>query len=830
MDVVEFDQPIKFSSEEQSDLFSTATASTCTAVNTSTDTHQQPSQAELLLLSQETSSSSFVESEWDPIEFDLLKSSNPKWKSARNTQQQQLKKKSPKRIQDIRLARLDSGESSSSHSSPNSAAASDDFWPYDDAPGSPCALFGKNTSSPADGFKGEFSSYFPEWEDSNSTTMEEPHNSTSRRQRSSREKSSRDASSSDKRRRERRKQQQQEQPQHDEEEEGDGDDQSVGSYELDASESASEGEEVEEDEEGEFSDESERSITQSSNYDDDNLMVTPAVGKVRESRKKPPTLKRGAHGVATPSVVKAMKDKQAFTSDDEGDNAGIDFDAEFDSDMESVGSGQSSRSKSSRDNGSRSKRDGRLEAANASFRRSSVSKRKEKFAFDRSMSSADLKAARKANNSFKGHADMNKSFSAMDNKRRMNRTKSRSEGRMQQSFSGSSSGRKSSSSQREKSPPPAESRSSRKSLPTRAKSMGHPAGGGSKLKSALAKFSGAADEPTSNTNATGKKSSTLSALKALSGGDGPAAGSGGDNETDLKNAIMRQVYQSSSGLKPIELKRKPKPKITKTTSLTGTTLTRAAAASGEIFPSKESSSKSSAPTQRVRRSKTSSERNLSSISDFNASYHENIAKMRKQKMVDASERSAISQGSSKSEPKEQEQPTKEKERPHNLDRRVKSFSHSRSGASMSASARDDDDNSSGPSPGGSKQRVRGGSSKRDVDNEDSSSRRNLSKSGSSRRLQQQKDRVYDASFQPPTGTNVIALLRDQEPVTDNELMQKGNRQLFHALMYKTRMGIDMERLQRKVNGEEDSEDEKDDNKHQTEYDDEEDYATESGEE
>ena len=64
----------------------------------------------------------------------------------------------------------------------------------------------------------------------------------------------------------------------------------------------------------------------------------------------------------------------------------------------------------------------------------------------------------------------------------------------------------------------------------------------------------------------------------------------------------------------------------------------------------------------------------------------------------------------------------------------------------------------------------------------------------------EKERTYDASPQRPSGANVITLLRKKEPVTDAQMMQKGNRQMFHALMFKTRMGIDMGELRQKVGG------------------------------
>ena len=81
----------------------------------------------------------------------------------------------------------------------------------------------------------------------------------------------------------------------------------------------------------------------------------------------------------------------------------------------------------------------------------------------------------------------------------------------------------------------------------------------------------------------------------------------------------------------------------------------------------------------------------------------------------------------------------------------------------------------------------------------------MSKSGSVRKIRPD----YDANPQKPSGTNVIALLKAQEPVTEKEIRQKGNRQMFHALMFKTRMGIDMQKLQRKVDGIVDDDDDDD---------------------
>lgn len=748
--------------------------------------------------------SSFEEAEWDPVGFDLTKSKNPDWKESNNQNRR------PRRIQDIRLSRLDSGTSCEEEvdrpNNPTTYEDEDDNWPYEE-PGSPCALFGNKTnmsSSPADGFEGEFSGGDPEWDNQDaqskrSTGSRDRHRSShnNHRKYASRESSSRRLMQS-------QKQQQQQQQQ---QEEDDGSDHSAGSYELEtASQSQSE------EEEGSYSDESERSATDSPTYDDDNLMVTPAMGKTREAqRKKPPTLKRGAHQVATPSIVKAMKDKQAFTVSDEDDNNSIDFDAEFDSDLESGSSAHSRKSKGG-ENGSRKGRsDSRYEAAaNNSFRRASVSKKN--FKFDRSMSSADMKAARKANNSFKGHSDLNRSFSALsESKRRMNRTNSRRSEKMQASFSSSSrgmhmSGRRLST---EKSPQGGETRATRK-IPSRAKSMGHPTAGTTKLKSALSKFSGSADEPPSAGGASGKKSygSTLSALKVLSGADG-GGGGGGDSKgggEDLKSAIMQQVYRSTS-MNPIEVKRAPKPKITKTNSLSASGMARAAAASGE-FPPNDAASKESKESKhgRVRRSKTANER---SNSDFaNGSYHESIAKMRKQKMADASERSE------KSSRAKEEKEHKESSSSRANVGRAKSFSYSsnRSGTNLDMQKSDSAENSPERAPSGSRPRMKRGSSKRLQSAQDgeaeltpSSSRRSVQKSGSRRSLQ--KERVYDASPQRPSGTNVITLLRENEPVTDSQMMQKGNRQMFHALMFKTKMGIDMDELRRTVEGGDDEDDE-----------------------
>lgn len=353
--------------------------------------------------------------------------------------------------------------------------------------------------------------------------------------------------------------------------------------------------------------------------------------------------------------------------------------------------------------------------------------------------------------------------------------------------------------------------------------MMNPTTGTSKLKMGLAKFSGAIDaatqEPPSATS-SGKKSygATLSALKVLSGADGGGGadkGKKGGGDADLKSAIMQQVYRSSS-MNPLEMKAKTKPKMVKTNSLSASGMARAAAASGEIFQPKESSSKESksssqAALPKMRRSKTVNEKSAS-MSDFNGSYHESIARMRKQKMADASERSALSaQSQSSHEPKElsTEKPPSMRDRHIG---RAKSFSYSASRAATISESNSPERPSSGSRP-----RIRRGSSKRLQLAQDSdegtrspgtrspaSSKRHLQKSGSSRRLKE-KERSYDASPQRPSGTNVIALLRKKEPVTDSQMMQKGNRQMFHSLMFKTRMGIDMDRLRRKVEGKDDSE-------------------------
>ena len=326
--------------------------------------------------------------------------------------------------------------------------------------------------------------------------------------------------------------------------------------------------------------------------------------------------------------------------------------------------------------------------------------------------------------------------------------------------------------------------------------------------------------PATKPKVSGKNyGATLSALKALSGSD--AGDKGGDKEADLKAAIMQQVFRSTS-LNPVEIKRKPKPKIQKSLSLSASGLARVAAANGEIPEGKQ------APA-RVRRAKTSMDRAQASSSDFNHSYHESMAKMRRHKMADASERSAqsalsaASAASAASQSSKASDSSKEtKQRPPNLDRKVKSFSHARSGTSL-VETDEEDEAPVSPEQKPSRPRLKRGSSKRlqspggtsssDLDSKGSSShsprRKGLQKSGSRRRIRPE----YDANPQTPDGTNIIALLKTQEPVAENELMQKGNRQMFHALMFKTRMGIDMEKLRRKVEGiDDDEEDEEEDTK------------------
>ena len=762
-------------------------------------------------LEQESKNSFVVDAEWDPVQFNLNKSSNPSWSGkARRKSSSSKRPSKPRRIQDIRLQRLDSDESLSNSSKKSTeqkdtkkddgvgGVFDDNSWPYEDEneAGSPCALFGKlkMTSSPSKQFakSGEFSRGDPEWENgaSRGSSRKSGHSSESRKKTSS--------SSS---RRSRPREQRKEKAKKAQEAEND-DDGSISLGSFDGSDNRSQSEDGSE----HFSD-SDKSVTDSPNYDDEDLMVTPAMGKQRATRKKPPTLKRGAHGVQTPSVVKALKGKQAFSSDDEDDNENIDF-GEFDTDNESTPLRKSKDSKA--------KRDGRLDAANASFRRASLTRKaSKKFAFDRSMSSADMKAARRANSSFKGQMEMNKSFSALESKRRAQRKEKQKD--MHGSFSGTGH------SQTIKSFPSDKSRSARKG-PTRAKSLGNPTAGGSKLKSALSKFAGSGDEPApeDKPKPSGKNyGATLSALKVLSGSTHDGGDKAGDKEADLKTSIMQQVYRSSS-LNPVaQIKQKPKPKIQKSLSLSASGMTRVAAANGGILEGKQA--KEAPP--RVRRNKTANERAQASLSDFNGSYHESMAKMRRSKMADASERSshsalsaqsAVSQSSKGSEISKE--PPAPKPRPSNLDRKHKSFSHpARPSTSLDAEIEEEPASpeqepvrpklkrgsskrlqSPGKSPGSSS----GGGSRRGGLSK-SGSRRGLSKSGSVRKIRPE----YDANPQKPSGTNVIALLKTQEPVTEKEILQKGNRQMFHALMFKTRMGIDMEKLQRKVDGIVDDEDE-----------------------
>ena len=731
------------------------------------------------------STSATLEAEWNPVEFDLKKSSNPQWRNKKRNKQRN--KQPPKRIQDIRLCRLDSGGSSesepeqqqdkheetttttgrSSDDNDNNPSYFDDWLFAEGDPGSPCAMFGKNAvaSTPAEGFEGEFSGGDPEWD--NNGEKQRPRSrkaaSSSREKSSSQQRSSREKS----RRQAQQKQRQEEESDDDEHDVGSDADQSDGggSYNSDygGSQSGGSGED-------EYS-ESERSATDSpTNCEEDNVMVTPAMGKAREMRKKPPTLKRNAHQVTTPSVVKALKGKQAFGSDDEGDNANVDF-SEFDSDLDSGGSGHSRSSnksgRSSKDNGRRSKRETRLEAANSSFRGASASKKKASSAFDRSTGSVDLKAARKANNSFRGQVDMNKSHNALENKRRAAQRLNASKGDLGMD----------------------------RKAPARAKSLGNPSTGKSKLMAGLSKFAGPAGEAAASA-APKSYGSTLSALKALSGGT-----SGGGGGSDLAATIMQQVHRQSAGLAPMELKAKPKPKMSKTMSLNN----KGIGIGGGLMDASDKDEK-----LKVRRARTSNDRAQASLSELQSSYHDNVSKMRKQKLADASERSARSAESTVSA----ESQDSANARPSNLDRRAKSFSKSRSGATLDESSNNDET--------GGRPRLKRGGSKRLSSKETSDSggeleeggskhggrrgmmqktgsRRGLQKTGSRRKIQQAPE--YDATPQKPSGTNVIALLKEQEPVTEREMQQKGNRQMFHALMYRTRMGIDMDRIQQKVNGE-----------------------------
>lgn len=709
-------------------------------------------------------SSTCVEAEWDPVDFDLKKKSNPKWRKKKKNNHNSNK---PKRLEDIRLSRLDSCSDNEEEEETATAVPTscDSSWPYEE-PDSPWAIFGKAkmSSSPADGFEGEFSSGDPEWNNKSRSSRRRPSSTSSNRKGTSSRRFEQAQQLAEERRR--AKEELAADPRMD---------QSAESYDLDNA-SVSDSDEDDNDDDGDYSeDESDRSYTDSPTYNDDDVdvMVTPAVGKAKDTRKKPPTLKRGTHQVATPSVVKALKDKSAFTvSDDEGDND-FDFDAECDSDHDSVASGHSRKSKGERENGSRKQQSFRIPSGTA----------KKDFKFDRNRSSRDLKAARKANNSFKGgQIDMNKSLS------RLNRSSSKRMEKMQGSFSSSSRQGKGSSSK--SSGMDSKSSSSRK-VPERAQSMHNPTTGASKLKMGLAKFAGTVDEPPSANAGKKNYGATLSALKTLSGSIG------GGKSSDLATTIMQQVHRSTS-MNPIELKIKPKAKMTKQNSLSAAAMSQAAAASGDMLGDIPKDSKSS--KKEIRRSKTSHEK---SSSEFNASYHESIAKMRKQKMADASERSAATLASQSSDNKE----ASFKER--NVGR-AKSFSASSSRLSVD-SAMVSPGKSPGKSPGRSPKRpgLKKGASKRGFDG--NSSRRGLERVASVRRKE------YDASHQPPTGPNVISMLKDNKKITDTEMMQKGNRQMFHMLMFKTRMGIDMDALKRKVEGLDDDEEEEEEQQQQ--YDD-----------
>lgn len=684
-----------------------------------------------------TQESSVISAEWDPNEFESQRKSNPKWSSE--------KKRKPKRIQDISLIRLDSGtlEEETKRKGGEPEAEKDD-WPYES---SPCGMFGKSklASSPAEGFDGEFSHGEPEWE-----------NQRSKRSGASGGRSSRDRQRRDRQRRD------------SERSDNDGanenseyvSDSDEGSRSEDEGGSGSEhnhsvGERSASEDEGSFT------VSPDCSSEEES-MRTPAVAKIPQ-RKKPPTLKRGGqHQVATPSVLKAMKGKEAFSSHDEDDaDQGIDpheFDTPKGIGMNSgTYHGSASRglnkadlkALSSSDHSTTARREGRLKAATAD---SLAASRKKDFSFDRSMSSADLKAARKANNSFKGKIDINKTASALMEARRKEMSKNNNK------------------------VSPKKNGESNRQLPARAKTMGAPSLGGNKLMSALKVFSDAA-EAGANAKVENKTySSTLNALRSISAATAAEAGKG-----DLKAAIAQQVQHGGSAWDAGELKAKPKPKMKKTMSLSAAGMEKAMAASSTHATSNEDR------RGNLRRAKTANEKSSSRLNySSHESSHEKLARMRKQKLKDASERSAHTAESTGSN----EMENSSGRRPVNIDRRAKSFQQSRSGVSLDSST--EDAGTPHRSPGRRNLESKSPSRRNISDSPRSSPRRNLSRSDSTH--------SYDASPRKPRGRNVIALLRKSEPVTDNEMMQKGNRQMFHSLMFKTKMGISMDKLRDRVNG------------------------------
>ena len=663
--------------------------------------------------------------EWDLNQFEQLRKSNSEWIGDKQTK--------PKRIQDISLLRLDNSESDKRKQEEGSQEDSSN-WPYES---SPCAFFGKTkiTSMPAKGFEGEFSHGDPEWDDRKKTRRSGGNKARQRPPKKSEETSS--ASESD--------------------------------YISDSDQSGTENDHSESEQEHSESEytESERSQTESPHYDserEDSGMKTPAMGRAFNRAKKPPTLKRGGHQVATPSVVKAMKGKGAFSSDDEDDGDYKLDPRAFDSDDDltpsrtkskgtAMDSGtyhgasrastraQAAKSMLSSSAHVASRREGRLQASQAD----AVETRKKSFSFDRAMSAADLRAARN-----------------LGAKRRQ----ARKEELMSQSSPGSQS---------RKGLSPKESAKTTRHPPARAKSVGGaPAAPGSKLKSALRVFSDAAESGGAKAE-TKSYGSTISALRSISA----ATAAEGGRASDLRAAIAQQVQRSAAGLEPMEIKAKPRPKIKKTMSLSAANMVSTMTQDADSSPKEGATTRGAS---KLRRSKTAYEKSQSTT-HLNSSAHEKLAKMRKQKMKDASDRSAM-----ESSDANHEMESSSKRRPSNIDRRAKSFQQSRSGATLDSSSEEVTTPSRSP--------VRPGLQRQ------SSRRRNAEspKTTSPGRRLSGSPRSYDASPRKPRGRSVIALLKDNEPVTDNEMMQKGNRQMFHALMYKTKMGMDMDRLRRKVAG------------------------------
>jgi len=476
-----------------------------------------------------------------------------------------------------------------------------------------------------------------------------------------------------------------------------------------------------------------------------------------------------------------------------------------------------------------------------------------------------MKAARRAKsgNRTSSIKEMNKSFGALESKKRQQQRKQRElHGSLRgaAAFPSSLPGDKSSSSTASNLP------TNKKTIPTRAKSMGNPIStmqrsSDNPVKSAVSKLAGsteycndsktAAESGSAVKAAIGKKhgGSTLAALKSLSAAvDGAGGGGGGEKsngkkgDNDLKNAIMQQVYRNAS-LDPMQLKIKAKPKMKKSMSLSGAGMVAKLSISDEKFEGKE-------VPARIRRSRTSSDRAQASISGLNNSYHASMAKMRQQKqqqqqktISDASDKSSQSlsksahSATSSQASVEASAVSSSGSRPHNVDRKSKSFSHpvrpknnilAKDNTNNEDTIIEEEEETTSPEQRSStaaaiRPRLRRGSSKRFSQSPGSkspgskspgsrspvgssgmrssgltksSSKRGMQKTGSRRKLVLE----YDATPQVPKGQNVISLLKCQESVTNQHLMQKGNRQMFHALLFKTRMNTDMEKLQRKVDG------------------------------